>query len=335
MLAGDRPTPARPAAPTRSGRVALTAYVVAVFHRASLGVAGGRGAGAVLRRRLGGLAVPRAAAGGLRGAAGAGRRRPRPVRLPADDPRRRADHGRRSAGARAGHRRADRDRRPRAGRRRRRDDLHQRAAGDRPLVPRPHGPADHPAHRHLRPGRLDRRGLSAGRAAARDVAGRRRSWAPRRPACSSPSWSCVALRDAPPGTPRPAPAGLAELRRSLVDTWREPGTRIGLYTHLVTQFSGTVFALLWGYPFLVVGQGRSPGDGGRAAHPARARRHGGGPAAGPALRALAAAPVGPRLRDPRRDRRRSGPSSCCGRGRRRCRCWSCSSSSSARTGPAR
>jgi hypothetical protein len=51
---------------------------------------------------------------------------------------------------------------------------------------------------------------------------------------------------------------MAELRRSLADTWREPGTRIGLYTHLVTQFSGTVFALLWGYPFLVVGEGRSP-----------------------------------------------------------------------------
>jgi MFS family permease len=68
----------------------------------------------------------------------------------------------------------------------------------------------------------------------------------------------VALRDAPPGTPRAPAAGLAEVRRSLVDTWREPGTRIGLYTHLVTQFSGTVFALLWGYPFLVVGQGLSP-----------------------------------------------------------------------------
>jgi MFS family permease len=68
----------------------------------------------------------------------------------------------------------------------------------------------------------------------------------------------VALRDAPAGT-EPAPAaGLAELRGNLVATWREPGTRIGLYTHLVTQFSGTVFALLWGYPFLVVGQGRSP-----------------------------------------------------------------------------
>jgi MFS family permease len=68
----------------------------------------------------------------------------------------------------------------------------------------------------------------------------------------------VALRDAPAGT-EPAPvAGLAEMRGNLVATWREPGTRIGLYTHLVTQFSGTVFALLWGYPFLVVGQERTP-----------------------------------------------------------------------------
>jgi MFS family permease len=68
----------------------------------------------------------------------------------------------------------------------------------------------------------------------------------------------VALRDAPAGT-EPAPvADLQELRGNLAATWREPGTRIGLYTHLVTQFSGTVFALLWGYPFLVVGQGRSP-----------------------------------------------------------------------------
>ncbi|WP_255362132.1 MFS transporter [Blastococcus aurantiacus] len=69
----------------------------------------------------------------------------------------------------------------------------------------------------------------------------------------------VALRDAPGGTVRGPAVGLAELRGTLLDTWREPGTRIGLYTHLVTQFSGTVFALLWGYPFLVVGQGLSPG----------------------------------------------------------------------------
>jgi MFS family permease len=68
----------------------------------------------------------------------------------------------------------------------------------------------------------------------------------------------VAVHDAPVGTVLAPPVGAAELRRRLADTWRESGTRIGLYTHLVTQFSGTVFALLWGYPFLVVGQGRSP-----------------------------------------------------------------------------
>ena len=68
----------------------------------------------------------------------------------------------------------------------------------------------------------------------------------------------VALRDAPAGTVSADPVSVAVLRRRLADSWREPGTRLGLYTHLVTQFSGTVFALLWGYPFLVVGQGRSP-----------------------------------------------------------------------------
>ncbi|MGY1784870.1 MFS transporter [Geodermatophilus sp. SYSU D00698] len=66
------------------------------------------------------------------------------------------------------------------------------------------------------------------------------------------------LRDAPPGVEPATPAGLAEVRRNLALTWQESGTRIGLYTHLVTQFSGTVFALLWGYPFIVVGQGLSP-----------------------------------------------------------------------------
>jgi MFS family permease len=68
----------------------------------------------------------------------------------------------------------------------------------------------------------------------------------------------LALRDTPAGVRLPEAAGGAEMRRRLADSWREPGTRIGLYTHLVTQFSGTVFALLWGYPFLVVGEGRSP-----------------------------------------------------------------------------
>ena len=68
----------------------------------------------------------------------------------------------------------------------------------------------------------------------------------------------VALREAPPSAVLPVPAGRAQLAEDLTASWREPGTRLGLWTHTVTQFSGTVFALLWGYPFLVVGQDRSP-----------------------------------------------------------------------------
>ncbi|WP_432972895.1 MFS transporter [Dactylosporangium sp. CA-233914] len=41
-------------------------------------------------------------------------------------------------------------------------------------------------------------------------------------------------------------------------SWAHPGTRLGLWTHFVTQFSGSVFALLWGYPFLTQGEGLAP-----------------------------------------------------------------------------
>jgi MFS family permease len=71
------------------------------------------------------------------------------------------------------------------------------------------------------------------------------------------------VRDAPEGAPAVAvPASAAETLARLRHAWREPGTRLGLATHFVTQFSGTVFALLWGYPFLVVGEHRSPGEAG-------------------------------------------------------------------------
>jgi MFS family permease len=69
------------------------------------------------------------------------------------------------------------------------------------------------------------------------------------------------LRNAPPGSRGgPAPLGVPEALRRLGLAWREPGTRLGLWTHFVTQFSGVVFGLLWGYPFLVVGEHRSPGE---------------------------------------------------------------------------
>ena len=67
------------------------------------------------------------------------------------------------------------------------------------------------------------------------------------------------LRDRPAGAPSPPPApSPRQVLAGLVDSWREPGTRLGLWTHLGTQFSGTVFALLWGVPYLVAGQGLAP-----------------------------------------------------------------------------
>ena len=69
----------------------------------------------------------------------------------------------------------------------------------------------------------------------------------------------VALRDAPPGVPAPPPRPLAQVRADLRATLREPGTRLGFFTHLSTQFSATVFGLLWGFPFLTAGQGLAPG----------------------------------------------------------------------------
>ena len=69
----------------------------------------------------------------------------------------------------------------------------------------------------------------------------------------------AALRDRPPGTPRPTtsswPQAVADLRSSFL----HPGTRLGLWSHFATQFSGMVFALLWGYPFLTDGLGYGPG----------------------------------------------------------------------------
>jgi sugar phosphate permease len=69
----------------------------------------------------------------------------------------------------------------------------------------------------------------------------------------------VALRDRPyTGEPPPLPPSNAAVRAGLRASWSEPGTRLGLWTHFVTQFSATVFVLLWGYPFLVSGEGLPP-----------------------------------------------------------------------------
>ncbi len=44
--------------------------------------------------------------------------------------------------------------------------------------------------------------------------------------------------------------------------WLRPGTRLGFFTHMGTQFAVTVFALMWGVPYMTVAQGLSTGVAG-------------------------------------------------------------------------
>lgn len=72
------------------------------------------------------------------------------------------------------------------------------------------------------------------------------------------------LRDAP-RTASALRVNLEEqppVRESLRSAWAAPGTRLGMWTHFVTQFPGVVFVLLWGYPYLVQAQGLAPDTAG-------------------------------------------------------------------------
>jgi MFS family permease len=71
----------------------------------------------------------------------------------------------------------------------------------------------------------------------------------------------VLLQDLPPGHPAPErrSQGLRATGISLAHAWRQPGTRLGLWSHFTVQFSGTVFAMAWGYPFLMSAQGLEAG----------------------------------------------------------------------------
>ncbi|TFC88803.1 nitrate/nitrite transporter [Cryobacterium sp. TMT3-29-2] len=44
----------------------------------------------------------------------------------------------------------------------------------------------------------------------------------------------------------------------LKHSFKRPGTQLGFWSHYVTQSSGTVFTLLWGFPFMVSGLGYEP-----------------------------------------------------------------------------
>jgi len=52
-------------------------------------------------------------------------------------------------------------------------------------------------------------------------------------------------------------SSIRETLASVKTVWLRPGTRLGFFTHMGTQFSVTVFALMWGVPYLTVAHGLS------------------------------------------------------------------------------
>ncbi|MCW2834726.1 MAG: transporter [Nocardioides sp.] len=69
------------------------------------------------------------------------------------------------------------------------------------------------------------------------------------------------VKDSPYRTDTVVHAKLRAVARSVRVVWGNPGTRLGMWSHFSSQFAINSFVLLWGFPFLVRGEGWS----GRAA----------------------------------------------------------------------
>ena len=66
------------------------------------------------------------------------------------------------------------------------------------------------------------------------------------------------VRNTPHGaTTTTQPISLHTTLARVKAVWLRPGTRLGFFTHMGTQFSVTVFALMWGVPYLTEAQGLS------------------------------------------------------------------------------
>ena len=65
------------------------------------------------------------------------------------------------------------------------------------------------------------------------------------------------VRDTPHGRDfrGSAARGADRVRDQMRGAWSRPQTRLGLWIHFTTGFPAAVFGLLWGYPFLVQGEG--------------------------------------------------------------------------------
>jgi Major Facilitator Superfamily len=72
----------------------------------------------------------------------------------------------------------------------------------------------------------------------------------------------VLLRDSPLPRPARSPLGraLGVAVHDLRSAWAEPGTRMAFWVSFTTLFPPMMFGVMWGYPFLTLGQGLLPGQ---------------------------------------------------------------------------
>lgn len=67
----------------------------------------------------------------------------------------------------------------------------------------------------------------------------------------------VVVRDSPYVDQDRTDLKMRALARALRNAWQHPGTRLGMWCHFTSQFSANTFTVIWGYPFLTAGQGLS------------------------------------------------------------------------------
>ena len=65
----------------------------------------------------------------------------------------------------------------------------------------------------------------------------------------------MVVKDSPYARSEVVKVKMLALARSLRSVWGNPGTRLAMWSHFASQFSVTVFGMLWGFPFLVSGEG--------------------------------------------------------------------------------
>lgn len=69
----------------------------------------------------------------------------------------------------------------------------------------------------------------------------------------------VASGEPPPSTDALRTVPASSLLARLLESLRRPGTQLGFWSHFTTQSPGTMLTMLWGFPFLSVALGYGPG----------------------------------------------------------------------------